>query len=93
MPGLGKIQRRIQRAFIANPGARADDRRSRALVLSAIGQAGRYEQAGIPFGDAAPTVAVKVGRTYPGGFIWIGKDSYQPPGDPSQSLPSDDDRE
>jgi hypothetical protein len=34
---------------------------------------------------AAEAVAVRVGRTYPGGFIWVAK--------PSQPLPSDKQRE
>jgi len=92
MPGLGKIQRRIQRAFVANPGARlttADlarwcyPRLKKPVVMNNR----------LSIWRAAPIVAVKVGRVYPGGFVWMGKDSYSPPGDPSQTLPGDDDRE
>ena len=92
MPGLGKIQRRIQRAFIANPGARLTTgdiirwcypRRRGPIRWQHYLSARR----------AAEAVAVIVGRTYPGGFIWMGKDSYQLPGDKSQPLPSDDDCE
>jgi hypothetical protein len=92
MPGLGKIQRRIQRAFIANPGKSLTTgdlapwcypRLKKSVVMNNRLSVWR----------AAPIVAVKVGRTYPGGFIWMGKDSYMLPGDPSQTLPSSDDRE
>jgi hypothetical protein len=39
---------------------------------------------------AAEAVAVKIGRTYPGGFIWVGKESNELSGTASRSLPSDD---
>ena len=44
MPGLGKIQRRIKRAFVAHPGALLTTGDFRALVLSATEKGGRYEQ-------------------------------------------------
>jgi hypothetical protein len=84
MSGLGPIQRRIWRAFVASPDARLTTAdlvrwcypRLRGDVKNKHRHCIRY---------AAPRVAVKVGRTYPGGFIWVAK--------PSQPLPSDKQRE
>ena len=73
MPGLGKIQRRIKRAFVANQGSPLTTsdlarwcypRQKPALVMNSRFSIWR-----------PPIVAVKVGRTYPGGFIWVGKSS------------------
>ena len=84
MPGLGKIKRRIFRAFIANPGARLTTgdiirwcypRRRGPIRWQHYLSARR----------AAEAVAVKIGRTYPGGIIWELKKS--------PALPRDDDRE
>jgi hypothetical protein len=91
MPGLGKIQRRIKRAFTASPGARLTTMdlarwsypRQKAAVLM---------DNRLSIRRAAEAVAVKIGRTYPGGTIWVGKENALS-GDKSQMLPSDDDRE
>ena len=91
-PLVGKLQKRIQRVFIAKPGARLTTvDLVRWCQPRLTGEVKNKHRLGIR--RAAPAVAVKVGRTYPGGFIWMGKDSYQPSGDTSQPLPSDDDRE
>ena len=93
MPGLGPTQRRVKRAFIANPGARLTTadliRWSYPRLTEKPPNTMRY----LSVRQAAERLAVKVGRTYPGGFIWMGKDSYPLPDATSQSLPSDDDRE
>jgi len=92
MPGLGPTQRRVRRAFLANPGALLTTgdliRWSYPRMTGRPPNAMRY----LSVRRAAAAVAVKVGRTYPGGFIWMGKDSYLLPGEPSPTLPSDDDR-
>lgn len=84
MPGLGKIQRRIQRAFVANPGARLTTgdlvRWSYPRWTEPV-----HSKSQMPVRRAAEAVAVKIGRTYPGGFIWELK--------PSHLLPSDKQRE
>jgi len=49
-----------------------------------------HSKSQMPVRRAAEAVAVKIGRTYPGGFIWIGKSSQSLPNDKSQTLPSDD---
>ena len=72
MPGLGKIQRRIKRAFVANPGA---------LLTTGFLIDWSFPRRTEPIGfkhrvslwRAAPAVADRVGRTYPGGFIWRAK--------------------
>ena len=72
MPGLGKIQRRIKRAFVAHPGALLTTgdlarwcypRLKKAVVMNNRLSVWR----------AAPIVADRVGRTYPGGTIWAAK--------------------
>jgi hypothetical protein len=84
IPGLGKIQRRIKRAFIAKPGARLT---TMDLIVWSFPR--RTEPIGfkhrVGVWRAAEAVAVKIGRTYPGGFIWELK--------PSQTLPNDKQRE
>jgi hypothetical protein len=69
MPGLGKIQRRIVRAFVANqrgPLTTADlIRWSFPRRTEPIGFKHR-----ISAWRAAKAVAVKIGRTYPGGTVW-----------------------
>ncbi len=88
MPGLGPIQRRVMRAFLANPGARLTTgdliRWSYPRLKGNPPNTRRHFSVRL----AAEAVAVKVGRTYPGGFIWVGKSSH----DKSQSLPSDDEK-
>jgi hypothetical protein len=92
MSGLGKIQRRILRAFTASPGAQLT---TMDLIVWCFPR--RTEPVGfkhrVSVWRAAPAVAVKVGRTYPGGFIWVGKDSQHLPSDTSQLLPRDKQRE
>jgi hypothetical protein len=67
MPGLGKIERRIKRAFVANPGAR--------LTTADLAN-WCYPRRSDPMGfrwnarRAAAAVADKVGRVYPGGIVW-----------------------
>jgi hypothetical protein len=80
MPGLGKIQRRIKRAFIANPG--------KPLTTGDLARwcyprwnEPVHSKSQMPVRRAAEAVAVKIGRTWPGGYIWVAK--------PSQPLPSD----
>jgi len=81
------------RAFIANPDARLTTgdliRASYPRLTGKPPNTMRY----LSVRRAAEAVAVKVSRTYPGGFIWVGKHSQILPGDKSQMLPSDDDRE
>jgi len=81
------------RAFIANPGVRLTTgdliRWSYPRLTGKPPNTMRY----LSVRRAAEAVAVKVGRTYPGGFIWMGKDSYQLPPDASPSLPSDKKRD
>jgi hypothetical protein len=75
MPGLGSTQRRVRRAFIANPGARlttADLIRWSYPRLKGKTPIMRY----LSVSCAAKAVADKVGRTYPGGFIWQLKPAY-----------------
>ena len=84
MPGLGKIQRRIKRAFVANQGA---------LLSTSDLICWCYPRRAEPVGfkhrisawRAAKAVAVKVGRIYPGGIVWQLKSSHL--------LPSDNKRE
>jgi hypothetical protein len=92
MSGLGPIQRRILRAFIAKPGVRLT---TMELILWSYPRLKEPVRNKYRFATrrAAEAVAVKVGRTYPGGFIWMGKNSYSPSGDPAQTLPSDHDCE
>jgi hypothetical protein len=84
MPGVGKIQRRIKRAFTASPDARLTTmdlaRWSYPRQKTAVLMNNR-----LSVRRAAEAVAVKIGRTYPGGTIWQLK--------PSQLLPSDKQRE
>jgi hypothetical protein len=88
---MGKLQKRIKRAFIAKPGARLTTMDLVAWCQPRLtGEVKNKHRLGIR--RAAPIVAIKVGRTYPGGFIWVGKDSQDNPRDTSQPLPSDDDR-
>jgi hypothetical protein len=84
MPGLGKIQRRIKRAFVANKGATlTTGDLIRWSYPRWTGPIGFKHYVGAR--RAAEAVAVKIGRTYPGGFIWVAK--------PSPTLPSDKQRE
>jgi hypothetical protein len=88
----GKIQKRILRAFIAKPGARLTTvDLARWCHPRLNGEVQHKHRYGVRL--AAPAVAVKVGRTWPGGFIWIGKSSQHLPGSTSQPLPNDDERE
>ena len=74
MPGLGKIQRRIVRAFIANPGARLT---TMDLIVWSYPRWTDpvHSKSQMPVRRAAEAVANRVGRTYPGGFIWRAKQS------------------
>jgi len=88
MPGLGKIQRRIQRAFVANPGARLT---TADLVRWSYPRWNGpvHSKSQMPVRRAAEAVAVRVGRTWPGGYIWVGKSSQSLSDDKSQPLPND----
>ena len=88
----GKIQKRIQRAFIAKPGERMTTVDLVRWCYPRLSEEPKNKHRHC-VRHAAPAVAVKVGRTYPGGFIWVGKSSQNLPGATSQPLPSDDDRE
>jgi len=84
MPGLGPTQRRVRRAFIANPDARlttGDLIRWSYPRLTGKTPIRRY----FSVSCAAAAVADKVGRTYPGGFIWQLKPSKPLPKDKSTS--------
>jgi hypothetical protein len=81
MPGLGRVQRGIWRAFAARPGSRLTTVDLVAWAYPRLrGEPKNKHRHCIR--QAAPHVADRVGRTYPGGFIWREKQS--------QSLPSDE---
>ena len=81
---MGNLQKRIRRAFVANPGARLTTvdlvRWAYPRLDSKVLHKHRY-----CVRLASEVVAVRVGRTCPGGFIWAAK--------PSHMLPSDKQRE
>jgi hypothetical protein len=83
MPGFGPTQRRVRRAFIANPGARlttGDLIRWSYPRLTGKTPIRRY----FSVSCAAAAVADKVGRTYPGGYIWQLKPDHLLPNDKKQ---------
>jgi hypothetical protein len=68
---LGKLQRRILRAFIAEPGRKTTAELVRWCYPRLTGPIlGKHRYC---VRIAAQRVAVRVGRTYPGGFIWEAK--------------------
>jgi len=69
MPGLGKIQRRIKQAFTANPGARLTTMDLARWSYPRLKDDPVHKNQ-FATRRAAEAVAVKIGRVYPGGFIW-----------------------
>ena len=69
-----RCQRQIRRAFIAKPGARLTTmdlvRKCYPRLSDPVCNKHRFAVR-----RAAERIAVKVGRTYPGGFIWVQKPS------------------
>jgi len=75
---LGKVQRRVTRAFIAKPG---ETRTTAELVSWCFPRLTGKPLSRHYFSvrRAAASVADRVGRTYPGGFIWRAKQSHALP--------------
>ena len=83
MPGLGKIQRRIVRAFTARPGARLTTMDLARWSYPRLKDDPVHKNQ-FAVRRAAPLVADRVGRTYPGRFIWRLKPSHLLPSSKSQ---------
>lgn len=67
-----RCQRQIKRAFIAKPGARLTTMDLVRWCYPRLAEPVRNKHR-FAVRRAAERVAIKVGRTYPGGFIWEGK--------------------
>jgi hypothetical protein len=76
----GKLQKRVRRAFLAQPGARLTTVQLVAWCFPRLTGPVLHKHR-YCVRRAAAAVADRVGRTYPGGFIWVAK--------PSHSLPND----
>jgi hypothetical protein len=79
---LGKLQRRILRAFIAEPGRKTTAELARWCYPRLTGELLNKHRYCVRL--AAQRVADRVGRTYPGGFIWELKQSHLLPSSESQ---------
>ena len=80
---LGKLQRRVLRAFIAEPGRKTTTDLVE-MVQSAVDRPDLLNKHRYGVRLAARRVAIRVGRTYPGGFIWELKPSHLLPSSKSQ---------
>jgi hypothetical protein len=78
---LGKLQRRISRAFIAEPGRKT----TAELIEWCYPRTGAMKHCRrFAVRRAAARIADRVGRTNPGGFIWELKPSHLLPSGKSQ---------